>query len=487
MRAQLKSLATDTAIYGFSTVVGRFLSFLLVPLYTNYLPVSDVGEMTYFFALIPFINIVYSFGMEASFFRFYKKDDFIENQKVFSHAFLTIALVSGTFSAIIFFSSASLAPFLTKHKEAIAILSLTSIIPFLDSLVIVPYAALRMKRQVKKFATFRLITVIVGVAMNVLFIVFLDIGLLGIFWANIVASVVGILIFSPEIIKYLRLDFDFSLFREMLKFGLPTIPANFSAIVLQVADKPILKYLANSETLGIYSVNYKLGIPMMFLVTMFEYAWKPFYLSHYEEEGAKALFSRVLTYFTLLSSVIFLVLTTFLPEIVNLPFIGGKFINPRYWEGLGIVPIILAGYYFNGVFTNFAAGLYIHKKTGFLPIAVGVGAIINIGMNFVLIPIYGYWAAAWATFAAYLVNSVVIYFYAIKIYPLPYEWKRIFIIIIPTVILFFVTVFISDNISPNLLLAAKIAIIIIFFLVLWQLKFFTPSELQGIKKLFGRK
>lgn len=487
MRAKLKSLATDTAIYGLSTIVGRFLSFLLVPLYTNYLPVADVGLMTFLFALIPFVNIVYSFGMEASFFRFYKKDDFIENQRVFSHAFLTIALVSAAFSAALFILSGPYSSMVTDHIDAVAILGLTSLIPFLDSLLIVPYAALRMKRQVRKFALYRLLQVIVGVAMNVLFVIYMDTGLLGVFWANIIASVFGIVIFMPEIIKYLRLEFDSKLFGQMLSFGLPTLPANFSAIILQVADKPILKALTNYETVGIYSVNYKLGIPMMFLVTMFEYAWKPFYLSHYEDDDAKPLFARVLTYFTLLSSVIFLVLTTFLPEIVNLPFVNGKFINPKYWEGLGIVPIILAGYYFNGAFTNFAAGLYIHKKTGFLPIAFGIGALINIAMNFALIPVVGYIAAAWATLAAYFVSAVVLYFYAIKIYPLNYEWKRIFTIISTTILLFFATDFIVGNLTGNWLLPVKVAIVTLYFVLLRLLKFFTPSEIKGIKRLFGRK
>lgn len=487
MRAELKSLATDTAIYGLSTVIGRFLSFLLVPLYTNFLPLADVGLMTYLFALIPFINIIYSFGMEASFFRFYKKDDFIENQRVFSHSFFTIALISGGLSAIIFFLSPTLAPFVTNHKDAVVIIGLASLIPFLDSLLIVPYAALRMKRQVRKFALFRLLQVVVGVVMNIVFIVIFNFGLAGIFWATIIASIFGIFIFLPEIIKYLRIEFDFPLFRQMLKFGLPTIPANFSAIVLQVADKPILKALTNYETVGIYSVNYKLGIPMMFLVTMFEYAWKPFYLSHFEDRDAKPLFSRVLTYFTLLSSIIFLVLTTFLPEIVNLPFIGGRFINPLYWQGLGIVPIILAGYYFNGVFTNFAAGLYIHKKTGFLPIAVGIGAAINIVMNFTLIPVIGYKAAAWATLAAYFINALVIYFYAVKIYPLPYEWKRVFTIILTTILLFFATDLIVGKLEGISVIIAKAGIIALYFLLLRLLKFFTPSEISGMRRLFGRK
>jgi len=213
----------------------------------------------------------------------------------------------------------------------------------------------------------------------------------------------------PELVKYMRFKFDRTLLMEMLRFGLPTLPASLSAIVLQIADRPILKAMTNSSEVAMYTVNYRLGIPMMLLVSIFEYAWKPFYLTHYEDEEHERLFSRVLTYFTLFSGIFFLLVGFFMEFLVRMPFIGGKFINPEYWSGMGIIPIILGGYYFNGMFTNFSAGFHIKKKTEYLPLTIGLAAIVNVVMNIVLIPYYGIYGAAWATFVAYLVSAIAAY------------------------------------------------------------------------------
>ncbi len=486
MRNKLRSLASDTAIYGMATIVSRFLTFMLTPLYTNYMLQADVGDMINLNALIPFLNIVYSFGMEASFFRFYKQNDFIDSQKVFTHSFIVIGIISFFVSLTIFFSSDFLASFLTSNPNGSYYIKLLSVVPFLDSLLIVPFSLMRMKRKVRKFALYKLMQVIIAVGFNIVFVVLMGKGIAGVFWSLLIASAFAFLICLPEIVRYLRFELDWPLLKQMLRFGVPTIPASFSSMVLQVADKPIMKAMANSETLAVYGINYKLGIPMMMLVTMFEYAWKPFYLTHYEDADAKPLFARVLTYFTLLSSIVFLTMSLFISDIVDLPFFGKKFIEPSYWKGLGIIPIILAGYYFNGVFTNFAAGFYIRKKTDYLPLVVGAGAALNIAMNILLIPSTGIWGAAWATFAAYFLNAVLLYYFANRIYPLPYEWKRVFIIIGSTLAVYFSADYILQFFDGYNALLIKTAAIAVFFFLLQALGFFIPSEIRSIKKLFSR-
>ncbi|MEM4261240.1 MAG: oligosaccharide flippase family protein [Candidatus Woesearchaeota archaeon] len=484
---KIKSLASDTLIYGLFMIIGRFLTFLLTPLYTNYLTQQEVGEVNYIFSMIAFINIIYSFGMEATFFRFYSKSDFIQTKKVYTHTFLSIALVGFTISACIFIASDYISAYLIDLPNSSEVLRLAVVIPFLDGLMIVPYALLRMERAVKKFSIIRLSLILITVASNIFFVVLLKWRVEGVFIANIIASAIGVGVFSTSIVKYLYFKFDYKLYKQMLRFGVPTVPANLSAMILQVADRPILKFLTNSEVVALYSVNHRLGLPMMIFVSVFEYAWKPFYLSHYEDDDAKELFARVLTYFTLAGAIIFLSFGFFNDYIVRLPFIGGKFINEAYWHGLVIVPIILAGYFFNGVFINFAAGFHITKRTEFFPIAVGSSALINIILNFALVPFISYWGSAIAFLLAYITSAGILLYFSFKIYPIKYEVRRLIIILVTTLVVFFTTMYISTGINLWFAFLIRFLAIIAFIFLLWVFKFFKRSELDRVKKLFFKK
>lgn len=487
MLDKIKSLASDTAVYGFFTIIGRFLAFLLYPLYSNFLVKSELGEISYLFAIIAFMNIMYSFGMETAFFRFFSKTDKEYSKTVFTHSFLTISIISFTTSLIIFLFSGTLAPRLISSANSVNLIRLAAFIPFLDALILIPYASLRMTRRAKLFALTRLIIIVVNILFNLVLVAYLKLGAMGVFIANISSSLVGVIIFLPMIISNISLKYDKSLLKSMLRFGIPTIPANFSAIILQVADKPIMKWLAGAEQLAVYSVNYKLGIPMMMFVTIFEYAWKPFYLSHHTEPDAKRLFSRVLTYFTMISSLIFLIIAFFIDLLVKMPFIGGRLINPDYWVGLSIVPIILGGYYFNGVFSNFAAGCHITKRTEFLPVAVGISAILNIILNLFMIPVFGIWGGAWATFIAYLVSSIILYFLTFRIYPLKYEWKRLAIIIVVTIAVYFGGMALCSGLDTYLAVLIKTGFIIGYLMLLLVTGFFTKGEMAGLRQMISRR
>ncbi len=479
---KLIALGTDTIIYGIFTIVGRFLSFLLYPLYTNFVPKNEIGEIANIFSIIAFINIIYTFGMESAFFRFYKEND---PKIVYTHSFLTIAIVSGFLSSILLFNSSNLSFLLTGQTINVETITLACLVPFFDSLLIIPYAQLRMERKAFHFALTRFIIVLTAVLLNVLFVAYFNYGTYGIFLAQLISSVLGLIILSPNLLNNIRFKLDQNLFKSMLRFGIPTIPASLSAIALQVADKPIMRAIAGAEQLGLYAVNYKLGIIMMLLVSVFEYAWKPFYLSNYKDKDANELFARILTYFTIISAILFLTISIFINYIVQIPFIGGKLINPAYWQGLGIVPIILAGYYFNGVFNNFAAGIHIAKKTKYLPIAVGIAGLVNIALNFLLIPIFGIWGAAWATFFAYLISALIIYYFSNKYYPIKYEFKRLGIVICSVILIYFIDQQLINLFPENYIIFMKIALIIFFFFLLLILKFFDNKELNYLRKIFG--
>ena len=256
-------------------------------------------------------------------------------------------------------------------------------------------------------------------------------------------------------------------------------------MLLQVADRPILTVMTTPIIVGLYNANYRLAIPMMLCVSVFEYAWKPFYLNHAEDDDAPMLFGRVFTYFTLASAVVFLLISLFASSVVRLPFPGGTLIHPSYWQGLHIVPIVAAAYYFAGVTSNLAAGLHITKKTTRLPLIVGSAAVVNIALNVLLIPSLSYTGAAWATLGAYAVSAVLMYATSQRVYAVRYEWSRVLRIVLLAAAIFAVdTLRPVQTVVPDVIV--KIILLLLFLLSLRFSGFFLPAETSALRSLMRR-
>lgn len=444
MSPSIRSLASDTVVYGVSTVVSRFLTFLLTPLFTNYLTRQEVGEISGIYAMIAFVNIVYSLGMEPAFMRFWEKGNDSHNTKVFSVAYIMVAMlgVIVTGLTVVFADVISASSVLQLGEGGARHVAIAACIPLLDALVLIPFARLRMQQRPRTFALLRLLSVAVTFAFTVLFVAHYHWRIEGALLGGIIGSLATLLAFIPSTLGILRPSGTprtprthgswKPLLKDMLAFGLPTVPSNFSSIMVQVADRPIMLMLTSASVVGMYQTNFRLAIPMMMFVTVFEYAWKPFYLNHRDEPNAKELFARVFTVFTAVCGGIFLVTTFFIDYIVRMPFIGGRFINPDYWEGMTIIPVVMVAYFFNGVFINMAAGLHIQKRTSFFPIATGIAAVVSVAATWFLVPSYGIMGAAWAKVVAYLLSAIVLYAFVQRIYPMKYEWGKVGMVVVAT-------------------------------------------------------
>lgn len=427
MQATIRSLASDTAVYGVSSVIQRFLTFLLTPMYTNYLSKGEIGDVTAIYAMIAFVNIVYSLGLEPAYMRFFDRSDAAVSARVFGTAYRMVFVlgVAVTAATMLLAAPISASPWLQLQGDGAALIVMAALIPLLDALVLLPFARLRMLRKPKRFALLRLFNVVVNVALNVVFVIFLGWRIEGVLWAGVIASALTLLLLLPDVLEALRARFDKATARELMRFGLPTVPSNLSSIMVQVADRPIMLMLLGNAAVGMYQTNFRLAIPMMLVVTVFEYAWKPFYLNHRDDPDAKALFARVLTLFSVGCGVVFLGTALWMPYVVQMPFVGGRFINPQYWSGLSIVPIILFAYFFNGIFVNIAAGFHITKKTSYFPIATGIAAAIDVSGTYLLVPSMGIEGAAWAKVAAYAASVVAIAIPLVRIYPIRYDVVRV--------------------------------------------------------------
>ncbi len=480
---KIKSLGSDTAIYGVSTIVGRFLNFLLVPFYTNVLSTSQYGVVATVYSYIAFMNIIYMYGMESAYFKYASTKEIGNDKQIFTTPFLSVLTTSLIFSSLIFFNNVKLAPIAEVPLQFADTIKYSALMLLLDSLAVIPFASLRLQRKVKTFASIKLINIIVNVAANVILLLKFHAGVEGIFISGVIASGITLVLLLPTIFRRLGIHFHKKLYVELLKFGLPYIPAGLGAMMVQVIDRPILLALTNESTVGIYQANYRLGIFMMLVVSMYDYAWRPFFLTHANDPDAKQLYSRILTYFTLFSAIVVLLVSLYVDNIVKIHVFHRFIINPAYWSGLGIVPIILLGYLFNGLYVNFMAGIYIEKKTSHLPYITGIGAVINLAANFLLIPKYGMFGAAWATFLAYAAMALAIYFVSHRFYPVQYEFGRLSKIGVALGVVVLAHAFrhqIFPSVQEQVFKASAVAA---FFVLLFLFRFPTKEELRVVKKI----
>ena len=426
MRDKIRELTKDTAIYGISTIVGRFLNFLLVPFYTHFISTAAMGVYTNIYAYVAFLNIVFIYGMDAAFMKYSSLAAANEKERTFSSAYLAVSLTTLLLSGLLFllrapFNSLMQVPSRYSHLVVYVVFIVLS-----DTLALIPFANLRLERRAKKFAAIKLGNILLNLGLNLLFFIKLRMGIESIFLANLIASAATLLVLLPEILPRLRGGIDAGLLRRMLRFGLPYLPASLASIMVHVIDRPIVLRLTDHHTLGLYQTGHKLGIFMMLVVSMFQYAWQPFFLNNARERNAREIFARVMTLFVLAASMLWAVVSLFIDLFARWEFAAGRsLIAAPFLPGLVIVPVILLAYLFNGIYVNLWAGIYIEEKTKYFPLATGAGALVNVAANWLLIPRLGIMGAGLAVLASYLVMALLLHRVARRFYPVPYEYGKL--------------------------------------------------------------
>lgn len=457
-------------------VLTRLITFLLLPFYTNILKPSDYGLATLVFVFIGFMNIIYNYGLDSSFMRFYSEDkDEKSRSKYLSTAIWLSVATSIFFSLIVLAISQTLSASLLKSDEYKILFVLTSGIIFLDSISHVPFAFLRFREKSKQFINIKIVNVLLTFGLNIYFVAILKKGISGIFISNFIASLVTTIILYLLILPSVRFLFDFKKAKSMVNFGIPFIPAGLSATTMQMIDRYILKNLTDISTVGIYSAGYKLGIFMLLITSAFYYAWQPFFLKMGKKEESRPIFARVFTYFIAITSFLWILVSAFIHELIHFKLFGFSILGPEYYDCESIIPIILLAYIFQGVYLNFLPGIYFEKKTKYITIFCGLGALVNVLLNFILIPLFGILGAAFATLAGFVVLSFSTYWVSQKLFYVPYEWKRVLIIVFAWTISSFLIFISSGSILIKLLAVSLLPI----FLTL--LRFFEKEELNFLK------
>ena len=419
--SEMKSLAKDTAIYGLSSIIGKFLNYLLVPLYTYALArTADYGIVTNIYAWTALLLVLLTYGMETGFFRFANREDY-DAPTVYKTAFSTLLFTSALFTLLVIIFHQPIANVLgyPDHAEFVEMMFATVAI---DAFACIPFAYLRYKKKPIVFASLKLLFVILNIAFNVLFLVILGKNdVFYVFLSNILATTIQTLCLLPFTMPKGG-HFDGQVLREMLKYSLPLLILGVAGIMNQTLDRILFPYLytgADAQAqLGIYGACFKVAMVMMMFTQAFRYAYEPFVFAKHKDRQSVEAYADAMKYYIIFSYLILLGVIFYLD-------IFRYIVSSAYWEGLKIVPIVLWTYVFQGIYFNLSFWYKLTDETKWGAYFSLIGLAITLVLQIVGVPRIGYWASCGSSLVCYFCIMLLSYFIGQKKAPIPYDLKRI--------------------------------------------------------------
>ena len=481
--ANLKSLAKDTAIYGLSSIVGRFLNYLLVPLYTYYMPheTGDYGVSTNIYAYTALILVLLTFGMETTLFRF-ANDERYKPDTVFSTAMTTIGSLTTVFLLMIFgfIGPISQALGYEHHHEYLLMMA---VVVALDALQAIPFSYLRYQKRAIRFASLKLLFIAMNIALNLFY--FMVLGkttVFYVFFINLICTGFITLFFLPDLFR-IEWKFDGKLLSTMLSYSWPILILGIAGILNQVADKIIfpLVYPDKEQAnvlLGDYGSCVKIAMIMAMITQAFRYAYEPIVFAKSKDADKTEYYASAMKYFLIFTLLAFLCVVGWMPVLQYI-------IGERYREGLGVVPIVMAAEIMMGVYFNLSFWYKLIDKTIYGAWFSLSGCAVLFAVNILFIPEYSYWACAWGGVAGYGTAMVLSYVIGQQKNPIPYPMKDIATYVVVTIVLFAAMKAVPAS-WPTVLTLAVNTTLIILFLALIVKKDVPLSSLPIIGKKFKK-
>lgn len=420
--ANLKGLAKDTAIYGLSSIVGRFLNYLLVPLYTHCMPKAsgDYGVSVNIYAYTALILVFLTFGMETTFFRFANKEG-ERADTVFTTAFAIVTALTAIFLALVFGFIGPISDVLNYSGHHEYLLMMAAVVA-LDAIQALPFSYLRYQKRPLKFAALKMLFIVFNIALNVIYMVVLrKTEVFYVFLINLWCTGAITFFFMPEFFK-LKWKFDIQLMRHMLSYSWPILVLGIAGILNQTADKIIYPLVNDSATakaeLGVYGACVKVAMIMAMITQAFRYAYEPIVFAKTKDKDSKEYYAHAMKYFIIFTLVAFLCVMGYMDVLKRL-------IGPEYREGLAVVPIVMAAEIMMGIYFNLSFWYKIIDKTIWGAVFSITGCTVLVAVNVIFIPRYSYMACAWGGFAGYAVAMLFSYIVGQKLNPIDYDIKGI--------------------------------------------------------------
>jgi len=438
MATGIKHLAKDTAIYGLPSIVGRFLNWTLVPMYVRvFESTGEYGIVTNIYGWVALLMVVLTYGMETGFFRFINKKEEQEPLRVYTSTLYSIACTSALFivGVFVFLHPVNALLGYSHHPEYIGMMA--CIVAF-DAICCIPFAFLRFQNRPMRFASIKSINIFLNIFLNVFFLLLCpwlnnhypalirwfyrpDYGIGYIFISNLFTTAVTFVLLIPNMIPAFRAKFDFQRLKKIFRYSFPILILGVAGIFNQTADKILFPFLFEDRAysdaqLGIYGACFKIAVIMMMFVQAFRYAYEPFIFAKHKEGDPKKSYIEAMKYFIIFAFVIFLAVTFYLDLLKY-------FVTFDYYTGLRVVPIVMLGEFFFGIYFNLSIWYKLTDKTHWGAIFSLIGCALTVAINIVFVPHYGFIACAWASFASNLVMMLLSFFVGQKKFPITYNLR----------------------------------------------------------------
>lgn len=439
----MRGLAKDTVIYGLSSILGRFLNWCLFPLYVYLFTTVEYGQVNRVYGYVALFSVLLTYGMETGFFRFMNKSD-EDPRKVYSTTLISLGFTSLLFILLFFCFIEPISVFL-KYTEAKEHLTIMAIVVAIDAFMTIPFAYLRYQKRPIRFALLKLVFIFSNIFFNISFLIicpwlyevhpdfFLNkffhpnIGLGYVFLANLLSTLTVLMLLVPTTMKGLKFYFDTAILRRMLKYSFPLMILAIAGVVSQSVAQLVYPYVLTStpteadHQLGIYSASIKITVIITMFIQAFRYAYEPFFFGKSKESSDTKPYADAMKIFVVFSLILFLGMMFYIDFIKIFMNMIGK----SYVEGLSILPIAMMGEILFGIYFNLSVWYKLSDKTKFGAYFSVLGCVMQVGMNIILVPIYGYIASAWATLVANLLIVCISYYMGGKYFPIKYDIRKI--------------------------------------------------------------
>jgi O-antigen/teichoic acid export membrane protein len=477
---KLASIFKDTAIYGLSSIIGRFLNYLLVPLYTAQLTAASggYGIITNIYAYVALVLVLLTFGMETTYFRFTNKTH-TDSETVYGTTLMSVGTVSLAFAVVVllFLNPISELMGYGEHPEYVGVMAVTVAI---DAFLCIPFAHLRQQKKAMKFAALKLLNIVVSIALNLVYFYFMDgKDVAYAFYINLVCTVMLAVCLITEYTGF-RWKLDTKLLRTMLSYSWPILVLGIAGILNQAADKMLFPYLYKGADmqaqLGIYGACSKIAMIMAMITQAFRFAYEPIVFAGVKDKDQHEMYAQAMKYFIIFTLLAFLMVVGYLDVLKYI-------IGADYWVGLRVVPIVMAAEIMMGIYFNLSFWYKVIDKTIWGAIFSGIGVAVLLVVNVIFVPQYGYMACAWGGFAGYGVAMLISYVVGQKYYPIDYPLKDIGIYVTLALVAFFVMTVVRDSQPLWFSLAVNTAFVLLFMTVIIK-RDLPLSKLPVIGKFF---
>ena len=470
----LKTLGKESLVYGFGHVISRLITFLLLPIYTHAFSTKEYGIISLAYAFMGFALVVYKYGMDTALMKFSVQSEHSDRKSYISSIYMMQFFTSLIFSLFLFLIRNSISEPIIGINDG-SLISLIAVVIFLDNLWSHHLLILRSENKSISFILLNLLNVIITMLLNVIFVVKWGYGIIGVLYANLIASAAVFILSLPIILKrFSILGINPEILKDVIKFGIPFLPAGLLTMVMELSNRYILDIMKGVESVGLFSAGYKLGVFALVLVMGFNMGWTPYFLKRIKEGDSKKDFSIITTLFLGLLGLVVFTTSIWISDLIRLSINGGYVIGKEFWGAEKVVPVVLFGYFFFGTYVIQLPGIYANNITNWVPIFRAIGAISNVSLNIVFVPKYGVIGSAWATVISFFIMSATVFLKLNKNFYVRYNWLGILFPILSMMILFFDI--------KNMILQFAMPLL---YVLVWYLIIINNDEKNAIKGIFN--